>query len=99
MFLKPRQPKKSGSRERREPTLRRTAAGRPPPRTTAHAPKKARRGVWLKRLVVWGGSAAIWTLVLLGGLVAWYAYNLPDIDEIAAVARRPSVTLAFHSAE
>jgi penicillin-binding protein 1A len=93
MFLKPGQPKKSKSRERREPTLRRTAAGRPPTRKATRAPKKARRGVWLKRLVVWGGSAAIWALVLLGGLVAWYAYDLPDVDAMASVARQPSVTL------
>ncbi len=93
MFLKPRQPKKPARRERREPTLRRTAAGRPPPRKAKRAPKKARRGVWLKRLVVWGGSAAIWALVLLGGLVAWYAYDLPDVDAMAAATRQPSVTL------
>jgi len=93
MFLKPRQPKKPARRERREPTLRRTAAGRSPPRKAKPTPKKARRGVWLKRLVVWGGSAAIWALVLLGGLVAWYAYHLPDVDAMAAAARQPSVTL------
>ncbi len=45
------------------------------------------------RLVVWGGSLAIWGSVAVMLLVAWYAYDLPRIDEIAAVTRRPSVTL------
>ncbi|MCH8154453.1 MAG: aminotransferase class III-fold pyridoxal phosphate-dependent enzyme, partial [Proteobacteria bacterium] len=93
MFLKPRQSKKSARGARRAPRLRRTAAGRPPPKKAKRGAKPGRRGVWLKRLVVWGGSAAVWTLVLLGGLVAWYAYDLPEIDEIAAAARQPSVTL------
>ena len=87
MFLKSRQPKKSARVARREPHLRRTAAGRPPPKKARPAARPGRRGVWLKRVAVWGGSAAVWTLVLLGGLVAWYAYDLPEIDEIAAAAR------------
>ena len=45
------------------------------------------------RLLVWGGSLAIWGAVAITALVAWYAYDLPRIDEIAAVTRRPSVTL------
>ena len=92
MFLKPRQPATRGGGVRRAPSPRRTAAGRPPPKKTERGPKRSRRGVWLKRLVIWGGSAAIWLLVLLGGMVAWYAYDLPEVDSIAA-ARQPSVTL------
>jgi penicillin-binding protein 1A len=63
-------------------------AGRGPRRTG----KRPRRG-WLLRLLVWGGSAAIWAGVALTGLIAWYAYDLPRVEEIAAVTRRPSVTL------
>ena len=55
-------------------------------------PSHGRRG-WLKRLVVWGGSAAIWGAVCLGGLIAWYAYDLPDIIEIRAAERQASVRL------
>jgi len=45
------------------------------------------------RLIVWGGSFAIWGGVAAMLLVAWYAYDMPRVDEIAAVTRRPSVTL------
>ena len=71
MFLNPRQPKIRSGRGRREPHLRRTAAGRPLPKKVKRTPAPGRRGVWLKRLVIWGGSAAIWAMVLLGGVVAW----------------------------
>ena len=36
---------------------------------------------------------AVWGLVALGGLVAYYAYDLPDVAQIAAANRAPSVTL------
>jgi len=45
------------------------------------------------RLLVWGGSLAIWGGIAAMLLVAWYAYDLPRIEEIAAVNRRPSITL------
>jgi len=92
MFLKFRKASESRG-ARREPHLRWTSAGRPPPKKTKRARNKSDRGRWLRRLVIWGGSAAIWTTVALAGLVAWYAYTLPDIGNIAQIARRPSVTL------
>ncbi len=89
MFLRPR--KESAKRgARRARRVRRTSAGRPPPRAKA---KRRRAGRWLKPLAVWGGSAAIWVLVGLGGLVAWHAYTLPDVGDLGQIARRPSVTL------
>ena len=36
---------------------------------------------------------AIWSAVGLGGLVAWYAYGLPDVSKLETPSRRPSVTL------
>ncbi len=90
MFLRAR--KASSGKSKPGSGSRRTSAGRPPlPRQTRHGRSGRRR--WLRRLVVWGGSAAIWLGVAIAGLVAWYAYDLPDVDEIAGIARRPSVTL------
>lgn len=67
---------------------------------------KAAKGGWLKRLFSPSPSdsllgrigslaavMAIWGCVVLGGLVAWYAYDLPDFDELYIVERKSSVTL------
>lgn len=37
--------------------------------------------------------AGIWGLVAFGGLMAWYAYDLPDFDDLYIVERKSSVTL------
>ena len=53
------------------------------------APKR-RFGRWL---LAWTGVICVWMLVIFGGLVAYYAYDLPDVAQIAAANRAPSVTL------
>ncbi len=53
---------------------------------------RARRS-WPMRVVVWGGSLAIWAAIALTAVVAWYAYDLPEVADLGAVVRRPSVTL------
>lgn len=50
-------------------------------------------GSWTWRLARWALVAAIWGGVAVCGLVAWYAYDLPELDSIPELARRPSVTL------
>jgi penicillin-binding protein 1A len=50
-------------------------------------------GSWTWRLARWSLVVAIWGSVALGGLVAWYAYDLPELKSIPELARRPSVTL------
>lgn len=45
------------------------------------------------RLVVWGGSLAIWGAIVLTAVIAWYAYDLPEVADLGAVERRPAVTL------
>ncbi len=41
----------------------------------------------------WAMIVAIWSGVALGGLVAWYAYDLPDLEKLETHARRASITL------
>ncbi|MDD9915375.1 MAG: PBP1A family penicillin-binding protein, partial [Rhodospirillaceae bacterium] len=41
---------------------------------------------WSLILSIWGG-------IVLGGVVAWYAYDLPDIDNLETPTRRASITL------
>ncbi|MGE3623625.1 MAG: transglycosylase domain-containing protein [Bdellovibrionales bacterium] len=45
---------------------------------------------WLWKTFV---LAAIWGSVALGIVLAWYAYDLPDIHQIAQWQRRPSITM------
>jgi penicillin-binding protein 1A len=88
MFLKRRQQRADS--QGRGKAGRRTTAGRPKPKK---AKKGTRRGRWLRRTIVWGGSAAIWAAVLLTGVIAWYAYGLPEVGDLGRLARQPSVTV------
>ncbi|MEQ9607331.1 MAG: PBP1A family penicillin-binding protein [Kiloniellaceae bacterium] len=47
----------------------------------------------LRRVVTWSLVATIWCGVMIAGVLAWYAYDLPEIGEIEKMTRRPNVTL------
>ena len=47
----------------------------------------------LRRIVTWSLVAAIWCGVVMTGVLAYYAYDLPEIGEIEKMTRRPNVTL------
>jgi len=79
---------------------RRTGRGGGKPPKSPRPPRKPKvpRGkggggqrVWLRRLLIWGATLAIWIGIMLGGVVAYYAIDLPDIDKMTAQTRRPSV--------
>ncbi len=62
-----------------------------PARKAARKPSGVR---WLLRAVVkWGVVAAIWAVVVVGAVAAYYAYTLPDLDRINVFDRRPSITI------
>ena len=44
----------------------------------------------------WSFTLAIWGVVILGGMTAFYAYDLPSTDKALEVTRRPAVTLLAH---
>jgi penicillin-binding protein 1A len=50
-------------------------------------------GSWSWRLARWAFVAGIWGTVAVGGIVAWYAYDLPELNSIPELARRPAVSL------
>jgi penicillin-binding protein 1A len=71
---------------------------KPPSSSPGASSSSGRRGGrtkagWLGRLVRFGLVAGIWGLVGFGGLLAWYAYDLPDFDELYILERKSSVTL------
>ena len=84
----------SGPRKTPRKAKRKAAAkpgGNTPRGRRTKAQPKATGGRW--RLLRWALVAAIWSAVLLGGVLAWYAYDLPDLGRIAQLTRKPSVTL------
>ncbi len=50
-----------------------------------------RRLLW--RLFKISVTLGIWAAIAVAGLLAWYATDLPDIDDALATTRRPTVTL------
>jgi penicillin-binding protein 1A len=54
---------------------------------------------WARRLVTWGLTAAIWVGICVGGLVAYYAIDLPDIESMTTTTRRPAVVFQAASGE
>jgi penicillin-binding protein 1A len=66
-------------------------------RTTARKPAPpARRGrSWLVRAISYSLALMVWAAVALAGVIAWYAYDLPDIEHLEAAAgkRAPTVTV------
>lgn len=64
----------------------------------ARSAKTARaRPSWRRRLLrwtlKWSFVASIWLTLALGGMVAWFAYDMPDVDAVEAPVRRPAVTM------
>jgi len=65
---------------------RKKTAGKKLAKKTGHKSLLAKLFTFCVLAVVWGGVA-------VGGLVAWYALDLPDIDKLSATTRQPSLTL------
>ncbi len=55
--------------------------------------KKPRAPLTLKRVLMWLATLSVWATLLIGGVLAYYAYDLPDVDEATKVERRPGLTL------
>jgi penicillin-binding protein 1A len=61
---------------------------------TGKSNKKRPAGGSIKRTVFrWAIVACIWMFVATGIFVAWCAWDLPEADNIPALARRPQVTI------
>ncbi|MFP6747760.1 MAG: transglycosylase domain-containing protein, partial [Alphaproteobacteria bacterium] len=60
----------------------------------ASAPKSGRG--WLARLVYWLVVLLVWGVIAAMGVIVWYAYDLPPVDKLSAIERKPSVTLLDH---
>src|SRR5690606_31397842 len=55
-------------------------------------PPRKRRGLF-GRIVYWGAVLGLWGVVALGGLVAYYAADMPPTSDWAVPARPPNVRI------
>ena len=46
-----------------------------------------------RKLFTWVLTFAVWCSIAFGGLVAWYAYDLPDVEEALKPTRQPTITV------
>jgi len=63
--------------------------GKPAPKP---GPDPAKSG-WVVHVAKWMVITGIWIALALGALIAWYAWDLPDISRLETPSRRPSVRL------
>ncbi len=76
----------------RPPTARRKTAAKPPGRS-----RKARRrpliGAPFGRLLYWTAVVGVWAVIGLAAVVAYYAGQLPPIDQLAVPKRPPNIAI------
>jgi penicillin-binding protein 1A len=65
----------------------------PAKRTGGRGASATPRRSWPRRLAVWGLTLSIWGALAVGGLVAWYAWDLPSVSKIAEMTRQPTIRL------
>jgi penicillin-binding protein 1A len=91
-----------GDRRDDEDELRADPADRPAPVRRKPSPMASRRGKkgkrprvgsLLGRLAYWGAVAAVWAIVALAGVFAYYASQLPPIDQLAVPKRPPNIAI------
>ena len=82
------------------------ASGRSPPRRAKATPARKTTGTGARgsrrrpprkslgrRVLSWCILASVWGMVALVGVIAYFAYTLPDIDKAADTGRRPGIVL------
>jgi penicillin-binding protein 1A len=95
----PRRAKSSttGDKPRSTRRSRRTTTGSA--RGKAKGKRRSAKRGWLRRVVTWCVIALIWGGVISGGVLAFYAYDLPDVDAVEGISRAPNVTLLSSEGE
>ncbi len=72
--------------------MNKTAAAKSGGGKKKKAPKPSGRG-WAATLLYWLIVMAVWGLIAVMGVIVWYAYDLPPVDKLSAIQRKPSLTL------
>src|SRR6202046_5025583 len=64
-----------------------------PSRSVSGAKRGRRRRSVVGHLVYWGVVLSVWGAIFLGGLFAYYASQLPPIDQLAVPKRPPNIAI------
>ena len=75
----------------RPPTSRKKNSA--PSRSASRSKRNTRQRSVLGHLVYWGVVLSVWGAVFLGGLFAYYASQLPPIDQLAVPKRPPNIAI------
>ena len=81
----------SGGRTRTSSSTAKTSSRRP--KSAPRSRKPSRRRHWLWGVAKWGAILSVWAVIALGVVVAYFAYDLPDIRQVAMPERRPAITV------
>ena len=76
-----------------------SSAGRRAGRGGGTRNRPGRKRGMLRRLVYWGAVAAIWGVLALAGLLAYYGAGLPPISDLKVPKRAPNVVMVAASGE
>jgi penicillin-binding protein 1A len=80
-----------GRRRSENPGLKGERRGAPPPPPARGRGKGPRRGLF-GALLKWALVLSVWGLVLVGAVIAYFAFTLPDLSGIDKFNRRPSLS-------
>jgi penicillin-binding protein 1A len=81
----------TGGRSRTSTSAAKSSPKRP--KMPQRSRKSSGRRHWLWGVAKWSAVLSIWGVISLGVVVAYFAYDLPDIRQVAMPERRPAVTV------
>lgn len=87
--------KRAGSKPGGSKSTLRAGTRRSTPRSSGRSGGgRSRLGRFLRPALKWGFLASFWGAIVLAGILAWHAYQLPDINDLDRYTRPGSVRMA-----
>jgi penicillin-binding protein 1A len=83
----------AGDDLRADPADRPSTSGRTRKPSSRSSRTGRKRRSWLGRFVYWGVVLSVWGVVSIAALVAYYASQLPPIDQLAVPKRPPNIAI------
>lgn len=65
----------------------------PRPKAKPQSKRGSPRRGWLARIFYWIMVLAVWGVIAAMGVIVWYSYDLPSVDKLSVIQRKPTLTL------